>query len=53
MQVTMQSSGNLGLRGSQKSETILNLTFCMLGLMHRTKKGLEEFNVAIKECSDS
>lgn len=46
-------SGRLGLRCTEKMGLILNLTFCTLGLMHRTKKGFEELSVAIKECSDS
>ena len=42
-------SERLGLRHIEKTGTILNLTFCTLGLMHRTKKGFEELSVAIKE----
>lgn len=38
---------------TEKMGEILNLTFCTLGLMHRTKKGFEELSVAIKEWSDS
>lgn len=30
-----------------------SLTFFVLGLMQRTKKGLEELSVAIKECRES
>lgn len=42
-------SERLGLRHIEKTGAILNLTFCTLGLMQRTKKGFEELSVAIKE----
>lgn len=43
------SSERLSLGYTEKTEAILNLTFCTLGLMHRMKKGFEELSVAIKE----
>lgn len=42
-------SKRFGLGHKEKMGEILNLTFCTLGLMHRTKKGFEELSVAIKE----
>lgn len=42
-------SEGLGLRYTEKVKRDVNLTFCTLGLMQRTKKGFEELSVAIKE----
>lgn len=43
----------VSLKTQPPSSTAVNLTFCVFGLIQRTKKGLEELSVAIKECSES
>lgn len=43
----------VSLKTQTQSSTAVNLTFCVFGLIQRTKKGLEELSVAIKECRES
>lgn len=45
--------GGSVLKDRSQWRTVQSLTFCMFGLRQRTKKGLEELSVAIRECRES